>query len=148
MKKLIVIAATAFVSLSSYASVDPVTGRVLESFRSTFAEAKNVQWKSLNNSDSYQVSFIYRETELTAFYNADGELTGTARYITVNNVPFMITKAIGERYPEHIIKDVIEHTDGGTITYHLTLHGQKNSMIVSANASGSLTVFKKVKNKL
>ena len=32
MKKLILIAATAFVSLASFANVDPVNGRVLGSF--------------------------------------------------------------------------------------------------------------------
>lgn len=148
MKKIIIIAATAFVSLSSFASVDPVTGRVLESFRTSFSDAKNVQWKSLDDAGLYQATFNYGNSELSAFYNADGDMVATARYVSVDNLPIMVSKAIRERYPEHIIKNVIEHISSGNTTYHVTLHGQKSSMIVSATPSGGLSVFKKVKNKL
>ncbi|GAO42398.1 hypothetical protein [Flavihumibacter petaseus] len=148
MKKFIIIAATAFVSLSSFASVDPVTGKVLESFRSEFADAKNVQWKSLDDAGLYQATFNFRNTELSAFYNADGEMVATARYISIENLPILVTKAIQDRYPDHIVKNVIEHISGGNTTYHITLHGQKSSMIVSATPSGNISVFKKVKNKL
>jgi hypothetical protein len=148
MKKIIVIAATAFVTLSSFANVDPITGKVLQAFRSEFSDAKNVQWKSLDDAGLYQATFNFRDTELSAFYNVDGELVATARYISKENLPIMVTKAIGERYPEHVVGNVIEHISNGSTTYHVTLNSEKSSMIVSANGSGNLSVFKKIKNKL
>ena len=46
------------------------------------------------------------------------------------------------------MKNVIEHIANGSTTYHVTLHGVKSSMIVSASPAGNLSVFKKIKNKL
>ena len=148
MKKFILIAATAFISLASFANVDPITGKVLESFRTEFASAKNVQWKSLDDAGLFQATFTYKNTELSAFYDAEGSLVATARYIDKNNLPIMVTKAIQEKYPEHTMKNAIEHIANGTTTYHVTLHGVKSSMIVSASSAGNLSVFKKIKNKL
>lgn len=148
MKKFIIIAATAFVSLSSFASVDPVTGKVLESFRTTFSEAKNVEWKSLNEAGLYQATFVYNNTELSAFYNTDGEMVATARYINADNLPIMVSKSIRDRYPTHVMKNVIEHISNGVTSYYVTLHGEKTSLIVSSTSDGSLSVFKKVKAKL
>ncbi len=146
MKKFILIAATAFASLSSFASVDPVTGKVLEAFRTEFADAKNVQWKSLEDAGLFQATFTFNNSEVSVFYNADGEMVATARYISIDNLPIMVGKAIQHRYPEHAIKNVIEQVSGGNTTYHVTLHGEKSSMIVSATPSGNLSIFKKIKN--
>lgn len=148
MKKILLIAATAFVSMASFASVDPVKGKVLESFRTEFSEAKNVQWKSLEDAGLYQATFQYRNTELSAFYDEAGELVATARYVSRENLPIMVTKAIRETYPEHVVRNVIEHISNGSTTYHVTLHGEKSSMIVSASPGGNLSVFKKIKSKL
>ncbi len=148
MKKFILIAATAFVSLASFANVDPITGKVLEAFRTEFANAKNVQWKSLDDAGLFQATFSYRNTELSAFYDAEGSLVATARYIDKASLPIMVSKAIQERYPEHVMKNVIEHIANGSTTYHVTLHGVKSSMIVSASPAGNLSIFKKIKNKL
>lgn len=148
MKKFILIAATAFVSLASFANVDPITGKVLESFRTEFADAKNVQWKSLDDAGLFQATFNYRNTELSAFYDSDGALVATARYIDKANLPIMVAKAIQERYPEHVMKNVIEHIANGATTYHVTMHGVKSSMIVSASPAGNLSIFKKIKHKL
>jgi len=148
MKKLIVIAATAFVSLASFANVDPITGKVLESFRTEFADAKNVQWKSLDDAGLFQATFSYRNTELSAFYDAEGALVATARYIDKSSLPIMVAKSIQEKYPEHVMKNVIEHIANGVTTYHVTLLGVKSSMIVSATPAGQLSIFKKVKHKL
>lgn len=148
MKKFIVIAATVFVSMASFASVDPITGKVLESFRTEFADAKNVQWKSLEDAGLFQATFNYRNAEISAFYDAEGSLVATARYINKANLPIMVTKSIQEKYPEHVMKNVIEHIANGTTTYHVTLHGEKSSMIVSATPAGSLSIFKKIKHKL
>lgn len=148
MKKILLIAATAFVSMASFASVDPVKGKVLESFRTEFGEAKNVQWKSIDDAGLYQATFQYRDTELSAFYDEAGALVATARYVSKDNLPIMVTKSIRETYPEHVVRNVIEHISNGSTTYHVTLHGEKSSLIVSASPAGSLSVFKKIKNKL
>ena len=148
MKKFILIAATAFVSLASFANVDPVNGRVLEAFRSSFADAKNVQWKSLDESGLFQATFNYQNNELSAFYNEEGEMVAIARYINKNNLPIMVTKAIQERFAEHAIQTVIEKIAYGVTSYHVTLASPKSSLLVVVSPSGEINVSKKIKNKL
>lgn len=148
MKKILLIAATAFVSMASFASVDPVKGRVLEAFRSEFSEAQNVKWTSIDDAGLFQATFKYRDTELSAFYDEAGSLVATARYISKDNLPIMVSKEIREQYPSHVVKTVIEHIANGSTTYHVTLHGEKSSLVVSATPAGNLSVFKKIKNRL
>ncbi|ULQ55738.1 hypothetical protein KJS94_13905 [Flavihumibacter rivuli] len=148
MKKIIVLAAAAVISLSSFANVDPIRGVVLQAFRADFGNAKNVEWKSIEDTDLFQATFNYENSQLSAFYNAEGELVATARYVSQDNLPIMVTKKIRESYPEHVIKNVIEHIANNTTTYHVTLASPKSSMMVTATPSGQLSVFKKIKNKL
>lgn len=148
MKKIFLIAATAFVSLASFANVDPITGKVQEAFRTTFSTAKNVQWKSLEEAGLFQATFNYQNSELNAYYNADGEMVAIARYINKENLPILVTQKIQERFPEHIVLNVIEHISYGITTYHLTLHSPKSSMVVSVSPEGDISVTKKIKNKL
>lgn len=148
MKKFIIIAATAFVSMASFANVDPVNGRVLEAFRSSFADAKNVEWKSLDESGLFQATFNYQNSELSAFYSEEGEMVAVARYINKNNLPIMVTKAIQERFSEHAIQTAIERISYGATTYHVTLNSPKSSLMVVVSPSGELSVSKKIKHKL
>jgi len=148
MKKFIIIAATAFVSMASFANVDPVNGRVLEAFRSSFADAKNVEWKSLDESGLFQATFNYQNSEVSAFYSEEGEMVAVARYINKNNLPIMVTKAIQERFADHAIQTVIERISYGSTTYHVTLNSPKSSLMVVVSPSGELAVSKKIKHKL
>jgi hypothetical protein len=147
MKKFMLMAATAFISFTGFANVDPVTGVVLASFRTAFADAKNVQWKSLEDSGLFQATFNYQNTELSAFFNEDGEMVAVARYIDKTSLPIMVTKEIKERYPEHVIQTVIEHIAYGSTTYHITLNSQKSSLVVAVSPSGDFSVSKRIKHK-
>ncbi|ULQ51850.1 hypothetical protein [Flavihumibacter fluvii] len=148
MKKIILIAAAAFASMASFANVDPVTGKVLEAFRASFADAKNVQWKSLDESGLFQATFNYQNSELSAFYSEDGEMVAVARYINKANLPIMVSKEINERYPDHAIQTVIERIANGSTTYHVTLNSPKSSLVVAVSPSGDFSVSKKIKHKL
>jgi hypothetical protein len=148
MKKIILIAVTAFVSLASFANVDPVNGRVLEAFRTSFADAKNVQWKSLDESGLFQATFNYQNSELSAYFNEEGEMVAVARYINKANLPIMVTKAVEERFPEHVIQTVIEKIAYGATTYHLTMNSPKSSLLLAVSPNGDINVSKKIKHKL
>ena len=148
MKKLLLIAATAFASLTGFANVDPVNGKVLEAFRTTFADAKNVQWKSLEESGLFQATFNYQNADVSAYYSEDGEMVALARYINKANLPIVVTKSIQERFPEHVIQTVIEHIAYGSTTYHVTLNSPKSSVVVAVSPSGDLSVSKKIKHKM
>ena len=148
MKKIILIAATAFLSLAGFANVDPVNGRVLEAFRTTFADAKNVQWKSLDESGLFQATFTYQNNELSAYYNEEGEMVAMAHYIDKANLPIMVAKAIKERFPDHVLQTAIEKIAYGATTYHITLNSPKSALLVSVNPEGEINVSKKIKHKM
>lgn len=148
MKKILIIAATAFISLASFANVDPITGKVQEAFRTAFADAKNVKWTSLEDAGLFQATFTYQNAELNAYYNAEGEMVAIARYIAKENLPILVAQKIQERFPEHVMMNIIEHTSNGNTTYHMTLHSPKSSMLVNVTADGDISISKKIKNRL
>ena len=102
----------------------------MEAFRTSFADAKNVQWKSLDESGLFQATFNYQNSELNAYYNEEGEMVALARYINKTNLPIMVTKAVQERFPETCYPTAIEKIAYGSTSYHLTLNSPKTSLSV------------------
>ncbi len=82
MKRLFIALAIAVASSFSAASANPhITPSVLEAFRSTYLNAKDVHWTELRNT--YKVSFQLDGQYVSAFYKADGHLVGTVRNISI-----------------------------------------------------------------
>jgi hypothetical protein len=147
MKKFIIIAASTVLSLTGFSNTDPINSKVLQSFKTEFKTATNVEWKTLLDKDIFQASFKYQNSNVNAFFNSEGELIATSRYIDREDLPMMIKKNIEERYPDHKIGNVIENNLYDATSYHVTLHSQASSMVIVANNSGDISVYKKVKNR-
>jgi hypothetical protein len=65
---------------------DPVTPPVLESFRNSYSDAKEIKWKDIGNV--YKVSFKMDGKYADAYYMVDGSWIGTARNIKTSELPY------------------------------------------------------------
>ena len=138
MKKSMIIAAC-FALLSATAISSPVTDvnqKVLHSFQSTFAYARNVQWFSY--PDYYYVSFKEGNFAIRAFYDLNGNLMNTMRYYSAQYLPMNITLKLEQDYPNRVIKNVTEVCNGDEAVYFIRLDGVKNWRIVKADGYGNL----------
>lgn len=146
MKKLLLIltlSASSF-AFANAATVEPVSQRILQSFKTDFNAANDVKWITIEDNGLYQATFKYNNEEVIAIYNLEGELLGTARYIVKEALPIMVTTELNKQYGGHIIRTVIERTTNGETSYFVTLESEKTSLIVQAKTSGNLSVYKKL----
>ena len=73
--------------------VSPV---VKAAFESDFSKARQVSWEKA--SDFYFASFTLNGVNVDAAYTEEGELVGTSRRISAEQMPLSISLAIAEKY--------------------------------------------------
>jgi hypothetical protein len=147
MKKLLVIAVL-FLSVCSYTvkaeKIEKVNPRLEQAFNKEFAGAQYVRWELIKKENIYQVHFIYNNERLDAFFEADGTLIATGRFIAVSNLPLLISKNISERYSDYQVCEVVECVRGSETSYLVTVENEKAKLVVHVSG-GSSYVFKKEK---
>lgn len=152
MKKIITLVLVTVCTISmSFAAAgkQPVNDKVMSSFKQAFASAGNVTWRQLGGEDLYKASFDYNNEKVEAFYNAEGEMVATARYITLKQLPLAVVQSLRENYDTYIPEqEVVEYSDAGETAYYVRLAGKKAVVTVKAAANGDLSVFKKEKRKV
>jgi hypothetical protein len=143
MKKLLVLAAL-FISFSSFSYAIEVNQKILKSFKKDFSTATNVQWKALEEN-LYEADFSNNGEQFNAYYNEDGELIGSARFINKVDMPLLISKNLQEKYSDFLIRTAIEYNNGNETSYFVTMVSKCKTVVLQASPSGSLSVVKKFK---
>jgi hypothetical protein len=148
MKKLLV-AATLFITLVSFsvqASEGPKVGkRVAAAFQKEFVGARAVKWELISNENIYHAQFILNNERFNAFFEEDGTLLATGRFIPVASIPLLIRKNVNSKYNDYRIQEVIEYTTNSETTYLIAVENEKARLLLQGYNSGSLYVFKKEK---
>ncbi len=152
MKKIITLVLVTVCTISmSFAATDknPANEKVVNSFKQAFAGAENITWRQLDGEDIFKASFNYNNEKVEAFYNTEGEMVATARYITLKQLPLAVVQSLRENYDTYIPEqEVVEYSDAGETAYYVRLAGKKAVVTVKASANGDLSVFKKEKRKV
>jgi hypothetical protein len=152
MKKMILSAGIALLSITaSFATTtgEPVNAKVKYNFDKAFSGANHITWSQVKGEDIYKASFEYNNEKVEAFYNADGVLLASGRYITSRQLPLAVAQSIKENYSAYAVApEVIEFSDGNETAYYVRLDILSQTLTIKASANGDLSVFKKEKRKL
>lgn len=144
MKKLL-FAALLAVSLvtSAFAGGTNVNVSVLNNFKSEFSKAANVSWVS--KEDYAKATFTLDDVKMEAFYNVQGELIGTAKGISLDNLPVSAKRRFAKKYPGYTVKEVIyfEKSDDGA--YFFSAENETESIIFKVGQNDQLTTFQQTK---
>ena len=147
MKKIktIVTAAAMLFAVTAFATepirVSPV---VKAAFEKDFANAEQVNWEK--TSDFYFATFTLGNVSVDAAYNSGGELVGTARRLTTDQVPLAGSIAIGERYAGYKIdKSAVEMNFEGQTRYYVTIANDSQVLKLKCLSNGDLDVERKTK---
>ncbi len=73
---------------------------VAQSFEREFAGAHSVKWEVLDGKEIYHAFFVYNNEPLNAYFNEEGTLLGTGRYLKFENLPMLTAKSIKEKYSQ------------------------------------------------
>ncbi len=121
--------------------VSPV---VKAAFENDFSKASQVSWEKSN--DFYFASFTLNNLNVDAAYTEEGELVGTSRRISVEQMPLSISLAIAENYKGYLVdKSVIELTFADVTRYYVTVSNRSQTLKLKCYSNGDLEVESKTK---
>jgi hypothetical protein len=145
MKKIIFVCLAAFISATSAFAAPKfiVTEKVLKVFHDAFPEVKQPTWY---NFDGYfEVYFTNPDnTSCRIDYNPDGVVLSTIRYYMAQNLPPAIRAKVNEKYPAKKIFGITEVSNNDTVVYHIVLEDDKSWLTVQSDATGNISVEKKL----
>ena len=113
---------------------------VQTSFKSTFANATDVEWKKKDND--YKVSFKLNNAEQHAMFDSSGTLLSQGQKIQESELPAAVSSAIKKDYSDHRIDEAYTIVKDGTTTYKVELDGSPD-VKVKYSADGTKLEDKK-----
>jgi|EndMetStandDraft_4_1072995.scaffolds.fasta_scaffold11418_3 hypothetical protein len=142
MKKIIIMLAIALSTLSSFAREVEVSSRVLDAFKSEFANASEVSWTVGDNF--FKAEFVYNDQHVFAFYSTKGELLGLTRYISSLDLPINLQTNLKKNYSNYWISDLFEVSNDEGTGYYITMENADSKIVMKSTGGGSWEVYKKV----
>ena len=145
MKKLFVLIAVVGLSFQSFA-YDPVNEKLIESFKTSFPTAQQVQWQEM--PASFIVSFVEDNTRTRAYYNKDGVLVQLIRYYKDTKLPLAVLQAIQSEFSDKKIYGVVEVTTTDArknveTAYYVKLEDARSWTTVKVDVHGNAAVTQK-----
>jgi acid phosphatase class B len=148
MKKVIVtLSIAALLSIQAvFAAPQPTVAnkKITTSFREAFTNAENVKWYSADDK-TYTAKFMLGESKVTAFFDVNGTLLATHRYLQEGQLPLKVTTALPRHYPKQQVYCIVEYQVGNVTLYYITLENEKYWTTVRANAEGDLITYQRLR---
>lgn len=122
-----------FLSQSSQAAEPTLTSRVVKAFETSFSEAEDAQWSTVE--DMFKVNFTLNDRRMFAFYNASGDLIVTGRYLSVKHLPKAAQQKLTAEAKGATITETFEISEGLETKYYATIdNGQERRIVVSTGS--------------
>lgn len=144
------IAVILFLSVLGTANANPLGGGDLtfvgsSNFKHQFPQATKISYKV--KGQFTEVTFVWNEMDLQAFYDVEGNLLATCRPLAVANLPVAAQLGLKDQYSGGVARDCIEYNDPNDgVSYYVTMYTPKATYLLRVSTSGTISVFKKMKN--
>lgn len=123
-------------SQTSLAAEPNPTSRVVRAFESSFTEAGDAQWSEVENL--FKVTFTLEDRRMFAFYNPEGELVVTGKYLTTRQLPKTAQKHLAGEIGDYTVSEIFVINEGLDSKYYVTLkNGSELKVIMSAGSKWS-----------
>ncbi|NSL89140.1 hypothetical protein [Chitinophaga solisilvae] len=148
MKKIIVLLSAAFLLSATTLFANPsettVSNKIKYAFNDAFVGAKEVKWYTDDNK-TFTAKFEISNSKVTAFFNEDGTLLATSRYLQADQLPLSVSGKIAKRYADDSIYCIVEYSAGEGTVYFITLEGKNTWTTLKADRNGAVTVQGRLK---
>jgi hypothetical protein len=136
--KTMIIAAAILVSSIGHAFAyegETVDSKIAKKFNTTFKAAKGVIWTV---TDDYSIaSFGLEGTRMETYYDKDGELIGTFRNVTSDQLPAKALAAAENKYKGYVLTEAVyEAQPYNNHAYYVTLVGPDKKVILQLHEKG------------
>ncbi|MBW8685855.1 hypothetical protein [Chitinophaga rhizophila] len=143
---LLFVAALLFTTQFAFAGAKETEAstKLKDALSKEFAGAADVKWYSEDNK-TFMARFTMKALNVTAYFDEDGNLLATRRYIAEEHLPMNITNKLAKRYPTEKVRWVVEFETEGTTVYYVTLEGEKTWKVIKTSAGGDMSVHQHLK---
>jgi len=145
--KIVLTAIVMLLSISSFATEpepEKVTAIVKAAFESDFSKATTVKWEKTD--EFYFASFLLNNVKVDAAYTENGELLGTSRKISTEQMPLSISVALADKYAGYEIDNsIVELTFASVTRYYVTVSNKTQTVKLKCYSNGDLEVESKIK---
>ena len=147
MKKIktVLTAIVMLLSISTFATEpEKVSPVVKAAFESDFTRASAVTWQKTD--EFYFASFLLNNVNVEAAYTETGELIGTSRRITADQMPLSISLALSQKYKGYQVDNEVTELAFASVTrYYVTISNEKQALRLKCLSGGEMEVENKVK---
>lgn len=142
MKKLLftTLIAIAFVTSSFAKDVNKVSNRTLANFQSEFIEADNVVWTA--KPGYTKANFVLNNVKMEAFYDHLGNMIGSSRGISLNDLPTNAKRVFAKKYAGYTVKEAIQFDTMDETAYFISAENDAQEVILKV-CNGMISVFRK-----
>jgi hypothetical protein len=142
MKRLVLslTLALSLISFSSFAN-DDVTPAALESFKSSFKNATDVNWTS--SATGYKAAFALNGQYISAYYDGDGKLVALTRNLSPLELPLILQTNLKKDYSNFWISNLFELSDESGTTYYMTVENADTRLVLKSTSEFNWNTFQK-----
>lgn len=115
-----------------------ISSSVQAAFNESFAGATDVKWYTDDNK-TYTARFTMLSNKVTAFFDSNGELLATSRYLQKDQLPLPLAAKLEKKYPGQEVYCIVEYTSATNPTHYvITFQDENYWTVVKGNASGQV----------
>ena len=111
------------------------------SFKADFKNATDVSWTAA--ADYAKATFVLDNVRMEAFYNQKGELIGTSKGITPDQLPVSAKRNFAKKFGSYDVKEAIRFEGSDDAAYFISAENERESVVVKISDNGSLSIIKK-----
>lgn len=153
MKKFLIAAVISLLVSSSFASgPGEIDEQFVQSFNSSFPNAKDVKWSE--QKDAFIATFADDATRARVIYAKDKSFVHLTRYYVEPNLPFGVLYKIQKEYPHkkvYCVTEVSIVSEPGNklaVEYYVKLEDNKHWTTVKLDSDGAISVVEKYRKAL
>lgn len=138
---LICLLSFSFVACSNSIPETDVPSVVLNSFKSEFSNALNIEWE--RNNKNYEADFSLENVEHHVQFSAEGVKLRQKREITLTELPTAIDSALKSKFPNYLADEIELLIQNGVSYYQIELESKGKAdkkLVFAANGVETNTV--------
>ncbi len=145
MKKLFFTALlAATVAVSAFATdANKINSIAVNNFEAAFEHASDVSWTT--GKDNTKATFVLNNIRMEALYSPEGDLIGTTKGITLEELPVNAKRTFAKKYEGYIVKEAIRFEGNDEGAYFISAENEKEAVILKVNDNSSVSVMKSSK---
>jgi hypothetical protein len=131
------------IGTSAFAGTKNVSSIAKNSFQTEFSQASNAIWTA--GEDYSKVTFTLNDVRMEAFYEANGDMIGTSKAISIDQLPVSAKRTFTKKYGNFEVKEAIRFEGSDDAAYFISAENEKESVVVKIDEFSRISTVKNTK---